>query len=107
LGAARWSSRRSADGSLVIEIRGELDSATSTLLRDTIVGLISRERPVNVIVDLLHVTFIDSTGLGALIAAHASARSHGIGFTVRNPAPFVRHQMHVTGLYDHLTAPGT
>ena len=66
--------------------------------------LAQRLRPTTLAVDLLHVTFIDSTGIGALAGAADVAHQHGVGFTVRNPSPFVATQLRTTGLYETLTA---
>jgi anti-sigma B factor antagonist len=56
------------------------------------------------VVDLLHVTFIDSTGIGALATGRSAAHQMGIGFTVRHPSAFVARQLRQTGLYDKLVA---
>jgi anti-anti-sigma regulatory factor len=49
---------------------------------------------------MMHVTFVDSTGIGALAAGQNAARSTGATFEVRNPAPFVRQQLRMMGLTD-------
>ena len=49
-------------------------------------------------------TFIDSTGIGALAAGYNAARSCGVPFTIRQPSPFIVTQLRQTGLYDVLTA---
>jgi len=91
------------DGDVVVEVRGEVDLACADRLAELLRGIARRLRPVSITVDLLHVTFIDSTGLGALAAAAGAARVHGIRLTVRNPSPFVVTQLHTTGLYEALT----
>ena len=91
-------------GGVVVEIRGEVDVASADRLRQLLVDLATRLRPTTLAVDLLHVTFIDSTGIGALAGAADVAHQHGVGFTVRNPSPFVATQLRTTGLYETLTA---
>ena len=92
------------DGGVVVEIRGEVDVASSDRLGQLLVDLATRLRPTAIVVDLLHVTFIDSTGIGALASSASVAHLHGVGFTVRHPSPFVASQLRTTGLYDSLTA---
>jgi anti-anti-sigma factor len=100
VGEALVNSRRLVDGTVVVELRGEIDAATVEHLRRVLVDSVLRQRPVRVTVDLLHVTFIDSTGIGALAAGYNAARGVGIGFEVVNPAPFVVGQLRMLGLYD-------
>jgi anti-anti-sigma factor len=50
------------------------------------------------IVDLTYVTFMDSMGVGALVAGHNAARETGTVFRLRNPSEFVHRQLRVTGL---------
>jgi anti-anti-sigma factor len=92
--------RRLADGTVAIEIRGEIDVAHADQLRTTLVDTVTNVRPVRIVVDLLHVTFVDSSGIGALAAGQNAARSVGIGFVVTNPATFVRQQLRMMGLTD-------
>ncbi len=92
------------DGAVVVEVRGEIDLASAERLRETLQEIASRLRPTSVTVDLLHVTFIDSTGIGALASGANAAQAHGIPFTTRQASPFVVTQLRTTGLYDALTS---
>jgi anti-anti-sigma factor len=102
MAAALINTRRSADGSVVVEVRGEIDFETSGRLRDILVDAASRLMPIRVVVDLLHVTFIDSTGIGALAAGRNAAHRVGIDFSLRHPGPFVTERLRQIGLYDTL-----
>jgi anti-anti-sigma factor len=90
------------DGGVVVEIRGEIDMACADRLSGVLVTTATRQRPARVVVDLMHVTFIDSTGIGALVAGRNAAHALGIPFTVRRPSTFVVSQLRQTGLYDAL-----
>jgi anti-sigma B factor antagonist len=94
------STRRLADGTVAIEIRGEIDVEHADQLRTTLISTATHVRPVRIVVDMLHVTFVDSSGIGALAAGQNAARTVGIGFAVSNPAPFVRQQLRMMGLAD-------
>lgn len=94
------NARRLADGAVVVEIRGEIDVASADQLRTALVDTVANLRPVRIMVDMMHVTFVDSSGIGALAAGQNAARSVGVGFQVVNPAPFVTTQLRMMGLAD-------
>jgi anti-sigma B factor antagonist len=64
------------DGVLRIAVRGEIDVATAPVLRERLFDSVDRSTGP-VIVDLLAVTFIDSTALGVLIGARERSEAHG------------------------------
>ena len=99
---AHIQTSRTRGGDVLVEVRGEIDIDSATRLRDTLVEMATLYMPAWVVVDLLHVTFIDSTGLGALAAGRNAAQRLGVGFTVRHPSPFVVSQLRQTGLYNSL-----
>jgi anti-anti-sigma factor len=72
---------------------GEIDLATSGLLRDSLA-----QCDGHVIVDLAGVTFLDASGIGAL--ASDSARLHRCGgsLVLRDPKPAVRRVIEQVGL---------
>jgi anti-sigma B factor antagonist len=63
--------------SLHVVVRGELDVATAPTLRERLHAAVDRSTGP-VIVDLLAVTFIDSTALGVLIGTKELADKRGI-----------------------------
>jgi anti-anti-sigma factor len=91
------------DGGVVVEVRGDVDLACASRLREVLEDTATHLRPARVVVDLMHVTFIDSTGIGALVAGRNAAQALGIPFTVRRPSSYVVAQLHQTGLYEVLT----
>ena len=54
---------------------GSLDIASSPTLRAALIEAADRDKH-EIIVDLTHLEFLDSTGLGALIGAHKRACEH-------------------------------
>ena len=98
MGEAVMTTRRQADGALVVDVRGVLDAATVDALRDALLGTLTAQRPARMVVDLTFVTFMDSLGIGALVAGHNAAREIGATFVLRNPSEFVHRQLRVTGL---------
>ena len=98
MGEAVMTTRRQADGAIVVDVRGVLDAATVDALRAALLGTLASDRPGTMIVDLTFVTFMDSMGIGALVAGHNAARELGSRFVLRNPSEFVHRQLRVTGL---------
>jgi anti-anti-sigma factor len=111
MAAAQIHIGRAVDGAVLVDVRGEIDMAIADRLHDALVDIATRVRPEQIVVDLLHVTFMDSTGLGALARGRNAAHRMDIGFTVRQPSAFVARQLRQSGLYDTLVAdrsgPGT
>ena len=62
---------------LHLAVRGELDLATAPMLRERLYGAADRSSGP-LIVDLLAVTFIDSTALGVLIGTQERCQERGI-----------------------------
>jgi anti-sigma B factor antagonist len=96
---------RAADGAVVVDVRGELDIESADRLR-RILSDTARLHPPRIVVDLLHVTFIDSTGLSALMAGRSAAQTVGVAYSVRHPSGFVATQLRQTGLYEALLTRG-
>jgi anti-sigma B factor antagonist len=62
-----------------------------------------RRRHHAVVLDLAAVTFIDSTGLSALMDARAESDRNGWEFSVSRPSPAVRRVVELAGLEHVLT----
>jgi anti-sigma B factor antagonist len=97
------NTHRSTDGSVVVDIRGEIDVASADRLCRILIDAATRLRPTRVVVDLLYLTFIDSTGIGALVAGRDAARSVGCGFTLRHANSLAADRLRQTGVYTALT----
>jgi anti-sigma B factor antagonist len=100
MGEAVMTTRRHADGACVVEVRGTLDAATVDAIRSELLAVLAGDRPRVLVVDLMFVTFMDSMGIGALVAAHEAALDVGGRVQLRNPSEFVHRQLRVTGLCD-------
>jgi anti-sigma B factor antagonist len=62
--------------SATLELEGELDSLSVADLRP-VISRLSDERPQKVSIDLSRLRLIDSSGVGALVAAFKAVRSYG------------------------------
>ncbi len=90
---------RADDGTTTVTVLGEIDLANAEELAAGVRDAVA-ESPALVRVDLHGATFIDSTGLGALIEGYRVATEAGIRFLVVKPTPTFRRVLTVTGLCD-------
>jgi anti-anti-sigma factor len=68
---------KSTDRGAVIEVIGEVDLTTVSLLREPLLSRVSKNPASNVIVDLTRVDFIDSAGLALLVEARKRLATDG------------------------------
>ena len=87
------------DRGATIRAVGELDMATAGLLSAELDRAIERVAG-DVTVNLAAVTFVDSTGLSALLRAHAALAALGRCLVVDSPAPAATRIVELTGLQD-------
>lgn len=84
-------------GRFLVHLCGELDLATRRELQEVITAYAARP-PSPVVVDLSEVTFLDSTGLGLLIALQRAAARNGCTLWVRKVPPHIARVMRMTGI---------
>lgn len=93
---------------VVLAVRGEVDIATAGALRDHLTVAVTSGQPV--VVDLAQAPFLDSTGLGVLVAAAKRARAGGTRLVVARPQRLVGNALRlvqadeVVDVYDTLDA---
>lgn len=68
----------------VIEIIGEIDASTASQVTDALTG-----RDGDVVIDVAGVSFIDSSGIRALIGSQQAIEMRSSTMTIRNPSPAV------------------
>ncbi|WP_433828068.1 STAS domain-containing protein [Actinoplanes sp. CA-015351] len=88
------------DGTVTVSVLGEIDFSSSDDVAQGIRDALVDWSPSAVRVDLAEATFVDSTGLGALIEGYRDATDRGISFAVANPTDNFRRVLNVTGLSD-------
>ena len=84
-------------GCAVVSLEGELDLATAPQLRERLVVLAEENDP-DIVLDLTHLSFIDSTGLSVLVMALNRSRAAGGSIMLRNPSASVMRILEITGL---------
>lgn len=94
-----------ASGVVEIVPRGEIDVENAYGIRDVIAGFLADARPDRIELDMHQVTFIDSVGISALVAAFQIAAVSGVKLVVTRPSRFAHRQLWVTGLLGLFGAP--
>jgi len=87
---------------VVLALRGEVDLQRRDEVADTAITYLAA-KPV--VLDLSKVTFIDSSGLGALIRARQAATRLGQSFSIRGATGPVARVLAITGLDELLASP--
>lgn len=85
------------DGIRVVAPVGEIDLATAPLLREHLQSLLAN-RPHHLVVRLDLVSFLDSSGVNALVAAHRYARAIHTEFRLAAPGEQVAKVLSITGV---------
>ncbi len=85
-------------GTVVVTVRGELDTYTAPRLRDDFKDLIDDQGNLTVVVDLGEMTFVDSSGLAVLVEALKRMRCHGGNLTLANPNRNTAKVLEISGL---------
>jgi anti-sigma B factor antagonist len=86
-----------------IHLHGEADLAVVDQLFETMAEARAVPGVRRIVMDLARLTFVDSSGLGALIAGYRMATQDGLAFTVVDPTPAVRSLLGMTGVLQLLT----
>jgi anti-sigma B factor antagonist len=94
--------RQDAQGRDVVAVRGEIDVATSTTLRDELYAVMDGGSKA-LVVDLSGLGFIDSSGLGVLVGSLKHMRERGGELTLAGLAQPALRVFEITGLTDLFT----
>ncbi|MEV4637895.1 STAS domain-containing protein [Actinoplanes sp. NPDC049548] len=86
------------DGVAHVTVLGEIDFSNADEVAQAIRDAVDEWSPPEIRIDLSGATFIDSTGLGALIEGYRAVTEAESRFVVSNPTPSFRRVLTVTGL---------
>ena len=84
----------------VVSPHGEIDYGNVDVLRAALADVSRADS--DEVVDLSHVTFIDSTALSALVGAKQRLADAGRSFSVRGPQPRVARVLQLAGVNEYL-----
>lgn len=89
-------------GTALIKIVGEMDIYSSPQLKDKTASLFLQGTK-NIILDLSSLRFVDSIGIGVIVAALMRAKEKGGKLAIVNPTASVERLMNIVGLFQLLT----
>ncbi|MGO8815130.1 MAG: STAS domain-containing protein [Terriglobia bacterium] len=89
---------KEVNGVTVLQLIGRVTlGEESSQLRTKLKDLLSQGR-TRLVLDLAEVTYIDSAGLGTLVAGFTSAQNQGAGLKLANLTKRFNEQLHITKL---------
>lgn len=91
------------EGSLSINLEEELDMKTCKVLRNVIDGYIMRYQPKEFIMDLSHVTFMDSSGIGLLMGRYNLIKLMDATMTIVNPTNNIKRVLELSKAANNIT----
>ena len=95
--AFNLSTARVGEGTYIVSVYGELDLHTVGRLEEELAAAVEHGAQ-RVVVDLAMVSFMDSTALGALVAAHKRLRLASGDLSIVSDDPRVVRVFQITGL---------
>jgi len=84
---------------VTVSLHGEVDVLNVDQVRSALVTALDH-KPRTIVVDLCALTFIDSTGLGAIVFGFQRCRDAGITFRLSSPTRGVRQILVLSGLLE-------
>ena len=87
-----------ADGTAVLRLAGELDLETAPDLVATVVAVAVEGPAEHVVIDLVGVDLVDSSGLAAFVRSYRLVTGRGGTLVVRHSAPHIRKMFSITGV---------
>jgi anti-sigma B factor antagonist len=88
----------SAGSTVTVAVAGEVDLAYNDALLRAVLDAIAAPGANEVVVDLAEVTFLDSTGIGVLIAGRNAAHERTVSYRVTHASGMVRDVLDIAGV---------
>lgn len=88
---------RHRDDVTILDVKGKITIGSDLALREAIQNALQAGAK-KIVVNLQHVTTIDSSGVGELVASYTSAKNHGATLKLVNLPPKVQDVLTITQL---------
>lgn len=83
---------------LTVILSGELDHHNAVKFRTKIDSLIQSKKPMNLVLDLSRIDFMDSSGLGLIMGRYHNVQEYGGKLVVRNPSEAILKICRLSGI---------
>jgi anti-anti-sigma factor len=90
---------------ITVTPEGDVSLETTPLLREVLRQVVDSQDGGTVDVDMHRVTFVDSAGIGVLVAAQRAATAKGVELMLIDPGPMIRMVLEISGLDGVLVRP--
>lgn len=98
LGCVQLTQEPGSGGTARLVVSGEIDMSNAPQVRDAGIAAVTADDVRELTVDLSGVTFLDSTGLGALVAVRTAGSDLSRVVRITDASPRVRQVIQVCGL---------
>ena len=92
------SSTRQVEGVTIVDLSGRITLGESSVVRDVVNDLMSKGNK-KILLNLVDVNFIDSSGIGVLVSGFTSVRSQSGELKLLNPTKRIRDLLQITKLH--------
>ena len=87
-----------SDGSAKLALSGDLDMSATFRLEPALDRLLSSGQVDELVLDLSGLAFVDSSGLGLLLATSERSRDAGIAMAIVEPSPEIQRVFRLAGV---------
>ncbi len=94
---------RTEKDTLIVTVKGELDLVIAEKFKITVEEALERSRAKNLVLDLEGVSFIDSSGLGAILGRYKTVTGQHGSMSIVNPQAPVKKILELSGILRILT----
>lgn len=94
-------------GTITVVPEGDIALETVPVLREVLRNVVESHENGRIDVDMSAVTFLDSSGIGVLVAAQRAAAARGTRLMLRDPGPVIRMVLQIANLENILVVETT
>ncbi|XVV15709.1 STAS domain-containing protein [Actinoplanes sp. CA-131856] len=99
------SMRDGDDVDTMIALHGEIDMDNAAQVRQFLDGVLQREQPRSLVIDMGEVTFLGSAGIHALVHCHTTADRLGSRMVISHARPQVVQVLDICGMTEMFHVP--
>jgi len=90
------------DGTVTVVPEGDISLETTSVMREVLRQVVESDTGDEIDVDMSAVTFLDSSGIGMLVAAQRAAGARGKTLLLSEPGPMIKMVLEIANLQDVL-----
>ncbi|MGX6600684.1 STAS domain-containing protein [Micromonosporaceae bacterium Da 78-11] len=90
------------DDTITVIPEGDISLETIATMREVLRQVVESREGGHIDVDMSEVTFLDSSGIGMLVAAKRAAAAKGTALMLTEPGPMIRMVLEISNLHEFL-----